>query len=172
MPCRSFLCSKLWTHDHLGYCVGFRGAMLNLKDCRYPTSILRDIARLIYPTPCSPTISGVLVLCICLAGKILIVQLHDLGIVLWVVCPFVQFSLCIHRRFSFSVSFLCCAALCGWCCMVFCFVGVTLCLDCCWCVMVKTWSGRYDQGNSFEFIYATRPRRVWRLGCLMEEQVS
>ena len=51
-------------------CVAFRGAMLNLKDCRYPTVLSRENAKLTYPTLGPLTISGVLVHYIWLAGKI------------------------------------------------------------------------------------------------------
>ena len=39
--------------------VGFRGAVLNLKDCQYPTGLLKCCAMLIYPTVDLLFVSGV-----------------------------------------------------------------------------------------------------------------
>ena len=39
--------------------VGFREALLNLKDCQCPTGLFEWVAQLKYPVPCLLVISGV-----------------------------------------------------------------------------------------------------------------
>ena len=95
--------------------VGFRGAMLNLKDCQYPSILGGGSSGLIYPTLGSLTTSGVPVCYIVLVGKIC-----SFDYMSWVLLCGQCFSYCViiimckmSGRIAFP-SWCCCTDLCRW----------------------------------------------------------
>ena len=71
-------------------CVGFRGATLNLKDCRNPTELVRVLIRFMCQTLFSFPFSGVLIRCILLA-VIISSLVVSLGTASYLPCSF-----CLH----------------------------------------------------------------------------